>query len=495
MDQYILSIDQGTTGTTVSLFSQNGDRVEEASHDFRQIFPKPGWVEHDPEDIWGSVRTTILQLIEKTKIKPNQIAGIGITNQRETVVVWDRRSGKPIYNAIVWQCRRTTNFCNKLKSKEKTIRKKTGLVVDPYFSASKVRWILDNVPGAKNRAKYGELAMGTIDTFVLWRLTRGRSHATDVSNASRTQLMNINSASWDSELLKIFGVPESLLPRIKASSGEFGKTHGLDFLPDGIPVAGMAGDQQSALFGQGCFKVGEAKCTYGTGSFLLVNCGTTAKIAHSGALTTVAWKLNESAPLTYALEGSAFVSGAAVQWLRDGLGIIKSSSEIESLAGSVQDCGGVEFIPAFTGLGAPYWEPEARATISGLTRGTGKAHIARACLEGIALQNCDLVTAMEKDLGKKISVLKVDGGASANNLLMQLQADYLALKLVRPQMLETTSAGAAYLAGLGIGMWTDLKDIQRVWKKDRDFIPKMTPRSRKKRMASWHLAIKRIQTR
>ncbi len=493
MHQYILSIDQGTTGTTVSLFNQNGERTAEVSQDFRQIFPKPGWVEHDPEDIWGSVRGTIRDLLKNTSTKGSQIVGIGITNQRETVVMWDRKTSKPVYNAIVWQCRRTTDFCKKLKPKEKSIRKKTGLVVDPYFSASKIRWVLDNVPDTKSRASSGELAVGTIDCFLLWRLSQGRAHATDVSNASRTQLMNINTGEWDKDLLKIFGVPENILPEIKASSGEFGKTRGLDFLPDGIPIAGIAGDQQAALFGQGCFAVGEAKCTYGTGSFLLINSGTKPKFSSAGALTTIAWKLGPKEPMVYAVEGSAFISGAAVQWLRDGLGIIKSSAEIEELAKSVADTGGVELVPAFAGLGVPYWDPEARGMISGLTRGSQAAHIARACLEGIALQNCDLLTAMQKDLGKKVSVVKVDGGASANNLLMQLQADYLGVRLVRPQMLETTSAGAAYLAGLGTGFWADLKDIRRVWKMDQEFRPHMGAAARKKRLASWHLSVARTR--
>lgn len=495
MDQYILSIDQGTTGTTVSLFNSGGDRLEEASLDFRQIFPKPGWVEHDPEDIWGSVRAATLQLFEKTGIKGNQIAGIGITNQRETVIVWDRKTGKPVYNAIVWQCRRTTDFCKKLKPKEKTIRKKTGLVVDPYFSASKIRWILDKVPGVKARAQSGHLACGTIDTFVVWRLCRGRVHVTDVSNASRTQLMNISTGTWDPELLKIFGVPASMLPEIRSSSEQYGATRGLDFLPDGIPVAGIAGDQQAALFGQGCFNIGEAKCTYGTGSFLLINSGPRPKFSSAGALTTVAWKLGPKAPLIYALEGSAFVSGAAVQWLRDGLELFEKSADIEKLANSVQDTGGVEFVPALTGLGAPWWDPEARGIIAGLTRGTTKAHVARACLEGIALQNCDLLTAMQKDLGKKVTVLKVDGGASANNLLMQLQADYLGVRLVRPKMLETTSAGAAYLAGLGVGLWSSLKDIQRVWKMDTEFKSEMGPGTRAKRIKAWHHSIRRTQVK
>ncbi|MGE3973765.1 MAG: glycerol kinase GlpK [Bdellovibrionales bacterium] len=491
--KYILSIDQGTTGTTVSLFDRSGQRVCEANEDFKQIFPKPGWVEHDPEDIWNSVRSTIKLALQKIQAKPEDVAAIGITNQRETVMVWDRATGKPIYNAIVWQCRRTSDFCEKLKKKklEKVIKEKTGLVIDPYFSASKIRWILDHVSGSMKRAKSGELACGTVDTFLLWRLTGGKSHATDVSNASRTQLMNIKTGKWDAELLKIFGVPEELLPEIRPSSGVFGVTKGMSELVDRTPIAGIAGDQQAALFGQNCFKVGEAKCTYGTGSFLLVNSGTKCLKAKSGALTTIAWQLSEKSPIVYALEGSAFVSGAAVQWLRDGLEFIQSSQDIEGLAKLVQDSDGVEFVPALTGLGAPHWDPEARGLICGLTRGTTKAHLARATLEGIALQNSDLLMAMSKDLGKKISSLRVDGGASANNLLMQIQSDYLNLTLVRPEMVETTSAGAAYLAGLGVGIWKNLTEITKVWKIDRNFKPAMTTKDRTLRLARWKKAIER----
>jgi len=490
MSQYILSIDQGTTGTTSSIFDSSGRRVSESSLDFRQIFPQPGWVEHDPLDIWSSVESTVKEALEKAGIKAQQLSAIGITNQRETVLVWDRKTSKTIYNAIVWQCRRTTDFCKKLKPKEKLIRKKTGLVVDPYFSASKIRWVMDHVPGAKRRAENGELACGTVDSFLLWNLSGGTVHGTDVTNASRTQLMNIHTGEWDSALIKIFKLSPKLLPQIFPSSGVFGRTKGLSFLPDGIPIAGIAGDQQAALFGQTCFEVGEAKCTYGTGSFLLVNSGKKAIHSKSGVLTTIAWKLGEKGPLIYALEGSAFVSGAAVQWLRDGLGIISQSHEIEALAQQVDSTDGVEFVPALTGLGAPYWKPEARGIIAGLTRGTTKAHIARACLEGIALQNYDLAMAMQKDLGKKLKNLKVDGGASANNLLMQLQCDYLGVRLVRPQMLETTSAGAAYLAGLGVGVWKDLRELRKVAKYDREFKPKMSTGARKTRIQAWHQKVR-----
>jgi glycerol kinase len=493
MARFVLSIDQGTTGSTAAVFNADGNLVTQSSLDFRQIYPKPGWVEHDPEDIWKSVTSTIEQVLASSKVSPRDLAAIGITNQRETLVVWDRDSGKPINNAIVWQCRRTTDYCQKMKKKglEKIIRKKTGLVIDPYFSASKLRWLLDNVPGAKEKARAGKLAFGTIDTFLLWRLTGGAEHATDVSNASRTQLMNIHTGQWDDELLKIFAIPSSLLPEIRASSGIFGVTKKLSFLPDGLPVSGIAGDQQSALFGQACFAPGEAKCTYGTGSFLLVNSGHKAPIAKSGVLTTVAWKLQKDKHLTYALEGSAFICGAAVQWLRDGLGLINSSSEVEKLAGSVASSDGVEFVPTLTGMGAPYWRPEARGMISGLTRGTTKAHLARATLEGMALQNVDLLLAMQKDLGRKIKILKVDGGASENNLLMQIQSDYLGAQLVRPSLVETTAAGAAFLAGLGVGLWKDFSDIQRVWKKDRTFEPHMTAAQRKARLGKWRVAIER----
>ncbi|HEX4923553.1 MAG TPA: glycerol kinase GlpK, partial [Bdellovibrionales bacterium] len=379
----------------------------------------------------------------------------------------------------------------KKKGAEKLIRAKTGLVIDPYFSASKLRWVLDNVIGAKEKAKAGRLAFGTIDSYLLWKLTGGRVHATDVSNASRTQLMNIHTGEWDQKLLDLFGVPESLLPEIRPSSGVLGETKGLSFLNDGIAIAGMAGDQQSALFGQACFNPGEAKCTYGTGSFLLVNSGKKAPAPKSGVLTTVAWKMQNDKHLTYALEGSAFICGAAVQWLRDGLGLIGSSSEIEALAKSVPSSEGVEFVPALTGLGAPYWSPEARGVIVGLTRGSTKGHLARATLEGMALQNVDLLLAMQKDLGKKVAVMKVDGGASANDLLMQMQSDYLGIKLVRPSQIETTAAGAAYLAGIGVGLWKNFADVTRIWKRDRDFTPHLNAKARTVRLKSWRLAVSR----
>ena len=493
MSRFVLSIDQGTTGSTAAIFNADGSLVTQAGLDFRQIYPQPGWVEHDPEDLWKSVISTVEQALGQARITGQNLAAIGITNQRETLVVWDRESGRPVHNAIVWQCRRTTDYCQKLKKKgvEPLIRKKTGLVIDPYFTASKVRWILDNVPGAKTKAAQGKLAFGTIDSFLLWRLTGGQEHATDVSNASRTQLMDIHKGDWDPQLLKLFGVPDSLLPEIRASSGVLGETQKLDFLPNGIPIAGMAGDQQSALFGQACFSPGQAKCTYGTGSFLLLNSGKKAPIPKSGVLTTVAWKLEGDRHLTYALEGSAFICGAAVQWLRDGLGLIGSSSEIESLAREVSTSEGVEFVPALTGLGAPYWNPGARGAIVGLTRGSTKAHLARATLEGMALQNVDLSLAMQKDLGQKIDVMKVDGGASANDLLMQIQSDYLGTRLVRPSQIETTAAGAAYLAGLGVGLWKNLKEIESIWKADREFRPAIDNKKRNSRLKSWRLAVSR----
>lgn len=490
---YIIAIDQGTTGTTVSVLNHGGGLVAKASQEYPQIFPKPGWVEHNPEDIWKSVLSTLSQAIASAQIEPHKIAGIGITNQRETVIVWDKKTGAPIYNAIVWQCRRTQDFCEQLKKQKlaKMIAKKTGLVIDPYFSASKIRWILKNVSGAKKRANAGELLAGTIDTYLLWRLTGGLSHRTDVSNASRTMLMNIHSGEWDADLLKLFEVPQKILPSIENSSGEFGKTRGLQVLPDGIPIAGIAGDQQAALFGQTCFAVGEAKCTFGTGSFLLLNTGTKAITSQHKLLTTAAWRLPKQ-KMTYALEGGAFICGAAVQWLRDGLGIIKSSSEIESLARQVDSTEGVEFVPALTGLGAPYWWPEARGLITGITRGTNRAHLARATLEAMALQNAEILISMQKDLGKKLKALKVDGGASANNLLMQLQSDYMGMPVTRPQLVGTTSIGAAYLAGLGVGFWNDLSEIQRIWKIDQEFKSHISSRARHARLQSWQSAIKKV---
>lgn len=495
MGKYILAIDQGTTGTTVALVDENGRVKARITNDYPQIYPKPGWVEHDPEAIWQSVIRGIESVLANSQVKGTELVSIGITNQRETVLVWDRKNHWPIYNAIVWQCRRTTELCAKLKKKgkERLVRKKTGLVLDPYFSASKLQWILDNVDGARKRADLGELAAGTIDTFLVWRLSQGRSHVTDVSNASRTMLMNIQTAKWDAELLKIFKVPQKLLPTIQPSSGFFGQTKGIPGLPDGIPISGIAGDQQAALFGQACFVPGMAKCTFGTGSFLLMNSGTKRVKSKAGLLTTIAWQLKESGPITYALEGGAFICGAAVQFLRDQLGFIKKSSEVEELAKQVHDTEGVEFVPALTGLGAPYWNPGARGMICGMTRGTKRAHIARATLEAMALQNVDILVAMQKDLGKKLKEVRVDGGASANNLLMQIQADYLGVQTHRPANVESTVLGAAYLAGLGVGLWSSIAEIEKIWQSDQVFKSQMTQTHRAARLSRWHLAVKRAQ--
>lgn len=492
MSKYILAIDQGTTGSTVNIIDQAGKSRIKVNREYRQIYPRPGWVEHDPEDIWQSVLAALGRALQQSSIRGGEIAAIGITNQRETVMLWDRKDSKPVANAIVWQCRRTAELCQKLKKRglEKTIRRKTGLVLDPYFSATKIQWLLSHIPQAMNRAKQGHLAMGTVDTFLLWRLTAGASHKTDVSNASRTMLMDIHKGQWDKDLLKIFSVPPSILPEIQPSSGLLGTTQGVPGLPDGIPISGIAGDQQAALFGQTCFKAGMAKCTFGTGSFILLNTGTRALSSKAGLLTTVAWQLKNH-PLIYALEGGAFICGAAVQWLRDELKIIAKSSDVEALAGEVSDSGGVEFVPALTGLGAPYWDAQARGLICGLTRGSGRAHLARATLESMALQNVDILEAMAKDAKKKILGLRVDGGAAANNLLMQLQADYLGTMISRPEMIESTSAGAAYLAGLGVGFWRDLDEIQKVWKVEKEFSCQIKASQRTARMKRWHKAIER----
>ena len=489
---FIMAIDQGTTSSRVCIINQAGGLVAEARESFKQIFPKPGWVEHDPEDIWYSTQRSMRVALEKAKIKGSEIAAIGITNQRETVMMWDKKSGKAVYNAIVWQCRRTHDLCQKLKEakKEKMITAKTGLVLDPYFSGTKIQWILKNVSGAKEKARRGDLIAGTVDTFLLWRLTSGQSHKTDVSNASRTMLMNIHTGWWDEELIKLFGIPESVLPEICPSNAEFGRTQGLGFMPDGIPVCGIVGDQQAALFGQACYDVGESKCTFGTGSFLLLNTGKKAIKSKNKLLTTVAWKLIDQ-DMVYALEGGAFVCGAAVQWLRDELGLIANSADIESLAKKVDDTAGVEFVPALTGLGAPHWNPEARGVICGLTRGANKAHIARATLEAMALQNVDILATMEKDLGKKIKTIRVDGGAAANDLLMQLQADYTGVNVIRPKNLETTALGAAFMAGLGCGFWRDMKEIKRILKTDKEFKVKMQPKERKARRQRWATAVEK----
>lgn len=488
MGKYILAIDQGTTGSSVSIMNSRGKIVAFNNQEFEQIYPKAGWVEHNPEKIWKSVLVSIKNVFKKSKIKPSEIISIGITNQRETCLVWDKNTGKPIYNAIVWQCRRTTDACQKLKKKnlEKVVQKKTGLLLDPYFSATKIDWILKN-KGKKSKVK--DYLAGNIDAYMVWKLTNKKSHFTDVTNASRTSLMNLDTLDWDQELLKIFKVPKSILPEIKNSNDLFGVTSGVPGLPNGIPIYGVIGDQQSALFGQTAFKSGEAKCTYGTGSFILMNSGTKKVISKQKLLTTVAWKLKGEKKATYALEGGAFICGAAVQWLRDEMGFIKSSSEVEKLANSVKDTLGVQFVPALAGLGAPFWQPEARGIITGLTRGVKKAHLARATLEAMALQNVDILTAMEKDLGKKLKNLRVDGGAAANNLLLQMQADFLGASIYRPKLTETTVAGAAFMAGIGVGLWKNKAELTKINSIDKQFKNKLSPALRKKRLSEWSKAV------
>ncbi len=487
----ILAIDQGTTGSKAVLLNGKLKLIAEGYQEFPQIYPKPGWVEHDPSEIWKSVGSAVKKALRKAKIKATQIACIGITNQRETTLLWDRKTSEPIYNAIVWQDRRTADLCRDLKEagEQRAVKRKTGLLLDPYFSATKIAWMLKKVTGARAKANKGQLCFGTVDSYLLYRLTGGVTHATDISNASRTLLLNLKKGVWDSSLLKLFKVPESLLPEVQPNDGVFGRTQGVGFLPDGIPIAGLIGDQQSALFGQACFKTGSAKCTYGTGSFLLLNTGTQPIFSKSGTLTTAAWQLGKKTH--YALEGSAFIAGAIVQWLRDGLGIIKDSSEVEALARSVPDSGEVTLVPALTGLGAPHWKPEARGIITGLTRGSTHAHIARAALEGIAFQNADLLRAMENDLGKKVRVLKVDGGASNNNLLMQFQADLLRSQVVRPQITSTTALGAGLLAGLASKMFSSLKDIEKTWKEEKTFKPEMPLKESKVHLSRWEDAVRK----
>ena len=486
--KYILALDQGTTSSRAILFNHDGGIVATAQKEFRQIFPKPGWVEHDAQEIWATQAGVASEVLHKARAKAADVAAIGITNQRETTVVWDRKTGKPICNAIVWQDRRTASICDKLRAQklDKIIQRKTGLVVDAYFSATKVQWILQNVKGAKVRAARGELAFGTIDSWLLWNLTGGKVHATDVSNASRTMFYDIRKGTWDDELLKIFGVPRSMLPEVRDSSGEFGAT---TLLGGSIPIAGIAGDQQSALFGQICTKPGMVKNTYGTGCFMLMNTGTKPINSKNKLLTTVAWRINGRTE--YALEGSVFIAGAAIQWLRDGLGIIRQSAEVEALAASVPDTGGVYLVPAFAGLGAPHWDAYARGTLVGMTRGTTAAHIARAALEGIALQVMDILKAMEADAGIKLKELRVDGGASVNNLLMQLQCDLLGVPVVRPKVNETTALGAACLAGLAVGYWKNLADIAKHWQVDRKFKPAMKAAARTQITHGWNRALGR----
>ena len=491
----MLAIDQGTTGSTVALVDRRGVLCARVNCEFPQIYPKPGWVEHRPEDIWASVLKGLRAVLRQKVCKPADIAAIGITNQRETAALWRRDTGEPLHNAIVWQCRRTADFCEALKRRglEDRVRRKTGLVLDPYFSGSKFRWLLDTVPKARQQVQQGKVLGGTIDSYLVWKLSGGQAHVTDVSNASRTSLMNLRTARWDRELLDLFEVPADILPQIVPSSGVMARTKGVPGLPDGIPISGVAGDQQSALFGQACFGPGDAKCTYGTGSFILMNTGQRLARSRSGLLTTVAWQL-PGRSVSYALEGGAFVCGAAVQWLRDELKIIKRAADIEALAAQVADSGGVEFVPALTGLGAPWWDPEARGTITGLTRGAGRAHIARATLEAMALQNVDILQTMEKDTKRRMKPLRVDGGAASNDLLMQIQANVLGRKLVRPALTETTVAGASYLAGIGVGLWNGTDDIRKIWQVEREFQVAMSATARRRRLDSWHEAVGRART-
>jgi glycerol kinase len=461
--------------------------------EFPQIYPRPGWVEHRPAEIWASVEKAIKSILGRKICKPGDIAAIGITNQRETALLWDRHTGEPLNNAVVWQCRRTTDFCEQLKRAgcEKTVKRKTGLVLDPYFSASKFRWLLRNTAGIARKLKAGRVAAGTIDSYLVWQLTGGATHVTDVSNASRTSLMNLKSRRWDKSMLELFQVPGDILPQIVPSSAIVGHTSGGSGLPAGIPIAGIAGDQQAASFGQACFSVGDAKCTFGTGSFIVMNTGAEPLYSGSGLLSTVAWQLGEKGKPVYALEGGAFVCGAAVQWLRDGLKLIKRAPDIEALAGQVPDHDGVEFVPALTGLGAPHWAPEARGTLTGLTRGTERGHIARATLDAMALQNADILRAMQSDLGRRMKPLRVDGGAAVNDLLMQIQADVLGQRLIRPAVTETTVAGACYLAGLGVGMWCSPAEVKKIWKAEREFKVQMKAADRRQRLASWDAALRR----
>jgi glycerol kinase len=489
MASHVLAIDQGTTGTTVLVLDKRLALRAKVNQEFRQLFPKPGWVEHDLDDIWGSTLVCVQKALREAGLRPREIAAIGITNQRETTGLWDRRTGKPLHPAIVWQDRRTTDACARLRAAghEASIREKTGLVLDPYFSATKLAWLLEHVRGAREKAESGQAAFGTIDSFLVWRLTGGAAHVTDVSNASRTLLMDLRTRAWDRDLLDLFGVPRPLLPEIRPSSAVYGTTRAVKVLPDGIPIAGMAGDQQAALFGQACFAPGEAKCTYGTGAFLLQNVGPEPVASSRGLLTTVAWQIGDE--VTYALEGSSFIAGAAVQWLRDGLKIIKRASDVEALAKEVKDSGDVVFVPALAGLGAPHWRPEARGVLRGIDRGTTAAHVARATLEGIALLIFDLAEAMRAEAGKPFPAFKVDGGASMNDLLLQYQADLLDVPVERPRMIETTALGAAFLAGLATGFWKDREEIRKAWKVGKRFEPKMKATDREAHLARWRRAI------
>lgn len=492
MSQYILALDQGTTSSRAVVVDKKGAIVSVAQKEFTQIFPKPGWVEHDATEIWSTQAGMAAEAVSKKGLDGAQIAAIGITNQRETAVVWDRKTGEPIYNAIVWQDKRTADYCDRLKKdgKSELIREKTGLVIDSYFSATKVKWILDNVDGARKKAENGELAWGTIDSWLIWKMTQGKLHVTDVTNASRSLIFNINTMEWDQELLDLFTIPKSMMPEVRQSSEVYGNTSP-NFFASKIPIAGIAGDQQAALFGQMCTQKGMVKNTYGTGCFMLMNIGDEPVKSKNNLLTTVAWKINGKT--SYALEGSIFIAGAVVQWLRDSLKIIKKSSDVEALAGSVENSEGVYFVPAFAGLGAPHWNQQAQGTIFGLTRGSTDAHIARAALESIAYQTMDILTAMEADSGVSIKELRVDGGATVNNMLMQFQADVLNTKTIRPKIIETTVMGAAYLAGLAVGFWKSQEEIQDIWQTDVHFDPTKDRATVKDGIKGWYRAIEALQ--
>lgn len=487
---YILALDQGTTSSRAIIFDQKGQIVSVAQKEFKQHFPKQGWVEHDPDEIWSSQSAVMIEALVNKSIRADQIAAIGITNQRETTVVWDRKSGKPLYHAIVWQDRRTAAYCNELKEKghAEQIAAKTGLIIDAYFSATKIRWILENVEGARQKAEAGELAFGTVDSWLIWKLTAGKSHLTDITNASRTMIFNIHTQEWDKELLELFGIPASMLPEVRSCSEVFTETAG-DVLNTKIPIAGVAGDQQAALFGQLCTQPGMAKTTYGTGCFLVMNTGKEAVRSQNQLLTTVAWKIGNE--INYALEGSVFIGGAAIQWLRDGIELFSHAKETEKLATSLDDNDGVYFVPALAGLGAPHWDQDARGAFFGITRGTTIAHMTRAALEAIAYQVFDVLKAMEKDSGKPTQELRVDGGATANNFLMQFQADLLGCEIKRPKIIETTAIGAAFLAGLAVGFWKNQEELQELWEADQSFEPNMEAEKRDQLIHFWHKAVER----
>ena len=492
MEKYMMALDQGTTSSRCILFNKAGEIISSAQQEFPQIYPQPGWVEHDPLEIWAAQMSVAIAAMGKAGVPAAQIAGIGITNQRETTVVWNRHTGLPVYNAIVWQCRRTSEYIDELKSKgfDRTILEKTGLIADAYFSGSKIKWILDNVEGAREAAEKGDLLFGTIDTWLIWKLTGGEVYVTDYTNASRTMLYNIHELCWDKDILSAMNIPECMLPEVKSSSCVYGYTHE-GILGGNIPISGIAGDQQAALFGQCCFEPGEAKNTYGTGCFLLMHTGTEAVRSKNGLLTTIAASCDGT--VRYALEGSIFMAGAAIQWLRDEMQLIKTSKDSEDCALAVEDSNGVYMVPAFTGMGAPYWDQYARGTVVGLTRGVNKNHFVRATLESLAYQTYDVLKAMESDSGIKLSALKVDGGACANNFLMQFQSDILDTRVERPECVETTALGAAYLAGIAVGYWKDIEDIKANWKLERTFEPNMVETCREKSIQGWHEAVKRAK--